>query len=173
MTVERDLPLSVIREIERQCSEEAYVVFMTIYHDDLHDPIPVVSDPENFVLDGLEYQGFEFKVTLLSDNDDAPQARLSIMNVDERIGQAVLESTSPVNLTIQVIPLSEFNMNTYPRTELDNPSLRAYRATHLRLTDVAGDLMQITGTIKSWDYSQESWPSIKATQSRFPGLYWS
>jgi hypothetical protein len=171
--IERNLPQSVIREIEKETSEEALIVFLTIYQANLFEPIRVVSDPENFVLDGKEYTGFEFNVNLLSDDDSPPQAKLTIANVDERIGQAILASTSPVNLSIEIIPLSEFNLNTYPRQEKDTPSLRVYRATHLRLTDVTGDLMAIQGTIRSWDYSQEPWPSIKATQSRFPALFWS
>lgn len=173
MTIQRNLPQSVVTEIEKQVSEEAYLVFLTFYHQDLHDPIRVVSDPESFVLEGAEYVGFEFDINLLSDGNSPPQAKLRIANVDERIGQAVLATSSPVNLTLEIIPLSEFDLNTYPRQSINPNPLRVYRASHLRLSDVTGDLIQITGTIKSWDYSQEPWPSLKATQNRFPGLFWS
>lgn len=173
MTIQRNVPQSVISEIEKQASEEALLVFLEIYHEDLMEPIRVVSDPENFVLDGVEYVGFDFRINILSDNDSAPQARLTIMNVDERIGQAVQRSTSPVNLNIQILPMSEFNIDVVPRTQLNTPAIRVYRAPHLRLSEVTGDLMQISGKITSWDYSQEPWPALKATESRFPGLFWS
>ena len=173
MITKRDLTQSIISEIEKQVSEEAFLTFLTIYHEDLHEPIRVVSDPENFILDGNEYVGFKFDINLLSDNDSPPKAKLSIANIDEQIGRAVLRSTSPVNLSMEVIPLSEFDMNTYPRTALNVDVIRAYRAPHLRLIDVTGDVMQVSGTIKSWDYSQEPWPALKATENRFPGLFWS
>lgn len=173
MTVQRNVPQSVISEIEKQASEEALLIFLSIYHEDLIEPIRVVSDVENFILDGDEYVGFDFKINLLSDSDSAPQARLTIMNVDEQIGRAVQRSTSPVNLSLQILPMSEFDTSVVPRTQLNTPAIRVYRAAHLRLTEVTGDLMQISGKISSWDYSQEPWPALKATESRFPGLFWS
>lgn len=173
MTVQRVLPQSVVSEIEKQFSEEAYIAFLTIYADSLYTPIRVVSDPEYFILDGNEYIGFDFNISLLADNDSSPKARLTLMNVNEDISKAVLESTSQINIDIEILPLSEFNLKNFPRTQINTPALRVYRAKHLRLADVEGDLMQISGNIQSWDYSQETWPALKATESRFPGLFWS
>lgn len=173
MTVERILPAGVLRELERQDSQEALLVFLSFYSDRLYEPIRVVSDVENFILDGEEYQAFDFDINLMSDNDGPPRAKLTILNVDERIGEAVLASTTPIRMDMQIVAMSEFNLKNTPRTELNNPSPRVYKAQHLRLAEVKGDLLKVTGTIVSWDYTQESWPAIKATQDRYPGLFWS
>jgi len=173
MTIQRNIPQAVLRELQREDSEEALLVFLTIYNVRLYEPIRVVSDPENFILDGKEYQGFEFNISLLSDDDSAPKANLSIQNTDERISRAILETTEPIYLDLQVIALSEFDMTQYPRTEKSNPSVRTYRAKYLRLTDVTGNSLSMTGTLRSWDYTQETWPALKATEDRFPALFWS
>jgi hypothetical protein len=171
--IERDIPLGVLRELQKPETEEALLVFLTISNTNLQESVRVVSDPENFVLDGKEFQGFSFSITLLSDNDSAPKASLTIQNVDERIGQTLLDTVDPIYLKLEVIPLSEFNMKEYPRTELDSPSVRVYTASYLRLTEITGNVLSISGTLRSWDYTQETWPGMTGTEDRLPGLYWS
>lgn len=168
----RLIPSQVRREIDRQESGEFYLVFLDLKHSKLAEKIRVVSDPENFILDGNEYIGFEFNINLLTDTEQMPTARLSVQNVDRRIGEAVLNSTDPVRIEIQVIAGSQFDLSVFPRVALDDPVERIYRAKSLYLVDVKGDALSLSGTIKSWDYTQETWPALRATQERFPGLYW-
>jgi hypothetical protein len=172
MSIERILPDGVGREVDRQESAEIYLVFLTVRHVNLPEPIRVVSDPHDFMLDGVRHQGFEFDVNLLSDTEDAPRAQLTIQNVDRRIAEAVLSMDSPARLDLDVIAGSQFNLTVSPRLPLTTPVPRVWRARHLYLTEVEGDPLQLTGTIRSWDYSQETWPALRATQNRFPGLYW-
>lgn len=161
------------RELDRQESAEFYLVFLTITHRSLTTPIRVVCDPENFVLDGQEFQGFDFEIKLLTDSESAPKAQLSVQNVDRKIGDAIHSISDPARLEFQIIPGSEFDLSVFPRVELSpNSSERLYRAKQLYLTEVEGDALNLTGTIRSWDYTQETWPGIRATQQRFPGLFW-
>lgn len=173
MTISRIIPQGVNRELDLQESREALIVFLTFHHDNLHEPLRIVSDPENFILDGNEYQAFNFDLNLPSDNDGPPRAKLTIVNIDERIGRAILASTAPIRLDIEVVALSEFNLSEFPRTEKEVPSARVYKASHLRLIEVTGNVVQVTGTIASWDYTQESWPAPRATEDNFPALFWS
>lgn len=171
----RTIPDVVRREVDRQESAETYPVFLRISHRDLAEDIRVVSDPENYVLNGLEYTGFEFDIKLLSDGEGMPKAQLSVQNVDRKIGQTVLKVVDPVRLEIQIVAGSQFDVSVFPRVPfavLDEDVPRMYRAKQLYLTEVEGDEMTLTGTIRSWDYTQETWPAIRATESRFPGLYW-
>lgn len=169
---QRLIPQGVRRELERQETAEFLLVFLTLYHVALAEPIRVVCDPENFILDGNEYQGFNFEISLLTDSESMPTARLTIQNVDRKIGDAVLKSVEPVRLDIEVIAGSEFDLTVVPRTELD-ATPRIYTAKYLRLTEVEGNALALTGTIRSWDYMQETWPALRATENRFPGLFWS
>lgn len=169
----RDIPAGVRREIDRQDSPEIHLVFLTLRHKMLPEPIRVVSDPADFMLDGNLYQGFEFEISLLSDAEEAPRAQLKVQNVDRRIGDAVFNATEPARLDIEVITGSQFDLSVTPRVPLGPSVARSYVAKQLYLTDVEGDVLQLSGTIRSWDYTQETWPALRATQNRFPGLYWS
>jgi hypothetical protein len=174
MTIQRFLPAAVQRELERQETQETLLVFLTIFHRSLFEPIRVVSDAVNYVLDGNTYIGFEFEINLLSDSEGMPRARLTVQNVDKKIGRAIIASVDPVRLNIEVIAASNFDLTAEPRTELDAGNTpRIYTAKYLRLADVEGDELQLTGTIRSWDYMQEQFPAVRATEDRFPALYWS
>lgn len=177
MTIERTVPAGVRREIERQESPEFYLVFLTIYHETLIEPIRVVNDARSFTIDDYEggqletYEAFRFKIQLLTDNENPPTARLTIQNVDLKIGRAIMKAKTPARLTIEVVAGSQFNLSVWPRQPLYNPTIRTYIAKHLYLTDVEANAIQITGTITSWDYTQELWPGIRGTQDRLPGLF--
>jgi hypothetical protein len=171
MTIERPIPAGTRRELDRQESPEFYLVFLTLRHKALADPIRIVSDPCDFVLGGHLFTGFHFEIEMLSDTEEMPVARLSVQNVDRLIGAAVLASVDPVRLDIEVIAGSEFDLTVTPRTEIGEAA-RLLSARHLYLTAVEGDALRLSGTIRSWDYTQETWPALRATQNRFPGLYW-
>lgn len=173
MANSRTIPATATSELFNESSGDAALVFVTFHSSELNDTIRVVNDPVNFILDGQEFIGFDFEINLLSDNEEAPRANLAVQNVDSRIGENVLKATNPVNLEIQVIMLSQFNEANFPRTELvPGQSQRVYRAKALRLVDVEGNIFTVSGSIRSWDYTQENWPGLRGTEDRFPGLYW-
>lgn len=171
MTFKRNIPATVRAQIEREENDNALLVFIDIKHPDLNEPIRVVGDPENFVLGGALYIGFDFRIELLSDNDTPPVARLSIQNVDRRIADTLLRTVNPPRIELQIVAASEFDVTVIPRTELGTAQ-RVYRAQHLYLTDVSGDKLQVSGTLRSFDYTQKTWPALRATKARYPRLYW-
>lgn len=158
------------REIERTESGEIALIFLAISHPELEEIIRVVSDPKDFVWGGETFQGFQFEIDLLTDNDRFPEARLTIQNVDQRIGEALRKVTAPARLRIDVLAGSQFDLTVSPRAEIGTAQPE-YTADALYLVDVEVDVMQITGRITSWNYSQELWPGIRATQDRCPGLF--
>lgn len=175
MTIERTIPDGVTREINRQDSPEFYLVFLTIQHRVLVDPIRVVSDTKSFVLKDAAstartYLPYKFGIQLLSDSENMPTAKLTIQNVDRRIGKAIQEATEPAKLMIEVVAGSEFDLTVDPRVEVSTAE-RIYVAENLTLFDVEANPLQLTGTLRSWDYTQEIWPGTRATQDRFPGLF--
>lgn len=168
----RSVPSSALTSLNRQEIDDYVAVFLTINHDILSQPVRVVSDPVDHVLDSNTYAGFQFDVTILSDNDRAPEARLRVQNVDQRINQALLAALDPPELTIEVISSDQFNTGVDPRTEVSSgASQRLYTAQHLQLVNVTGDSLFIEGTLITWNYSQELFPGLMATKARLPGLF--
>lgn len=171
MTVSRDIPVGVVQDIEAQETDEVVLVFLRISHRQLPEDLRIVSDGADYVMDGATWRGFEFDIRLLSDTDAPPRTELTVQNVDVRIGEAILAIDGPARLDLDVVAASQFNLNVEPRVALGPSVERIYTARHLALVDVRGDVLQLTGTIRSWDYTQEAWPSMRATQDAFPGLY--
>ena len=168
----RVISASLRKELESPESAEAVLVFITISHPDFDDSIRVVSDSASYVWKGDTYIGFPFDIVLLSDDDKPPTASLTVQNVDRRIGMAIENITTPPRLRIDVLGASWFDQTVNPRVALDMPEPDAdYTADMLFLNDVEVSAFEVKASIVSWNYVQEVWPGIRATQSRLPGLY--
>lgn len=230
--------------LERQETGEALIVFVTITHPELPSAIRVANDAVDYVWNGDTYIGFPFDISLISDGDQPPSARLTVQNVDRRIGEAVRDLTSPPRLRIDLLAASDFDETANPRVpknlaiygtplteaivgadyewfgtisggvkpytpSIQNPApgmqiemsdentyrvfgplteagtfeniiiqvtadqpapVAEYTAASLFLSNVRGDAF-LDGEIVGWNYLQEVWPGIRATQNRLPGLY--
>lgn len=170
MVTARSIPSGVQREIERAYSSDHVLIFLRLSSPQLDSTVDVVSDPKNHVYDGDTYVGFEFNITLLTDDDQPPTAQLQIQNVDRIIGETLRKVTEPIRAAITVIAGSEFNNSVDPRVELGTSAVM-YSATDLYLVDVEVTALTVTGSLRLWDYSQEQWPSLMSTEDRLPGLF--
>jgi len=159
------------REMDRPRRYDWPVAFLTISHAELDTPIRIVADPEDFQKDGYTFTGFPFSINLLTDTDKVPEARITLPNVDKKIGTLVRGITGPVNLHLELVALSEFDLTVFPRTPLSSPVTVEYSAPHLYLTDVEGDAGQISGLIIGYNLSREAVPGYRCTQELTPGLW--
>ena len=158
------------KEAEAQFSPEADLVFLTIDHGTLIEPIRVVWDTKDFVYGGNTFTGFPFEITILSDDEQPPKAQLAIQNIDPRIGDTLRTLTTPPRLTIQVLSSLDFNISVDPRTEIGTATV-IYSADRLFLINAKVDFLTVTADIVGWDYLQRVWPGVRATQTIFPGLF--
>lgn len=166
----RTLSASFRQAVESRYSDAVDLVFLTISHPTLAEAIRVVSDTVDYVYDGETWTGFPFDLQLLSDDDQPPQAKLEIQNVDTLIGRTVRALSLPPRLKIELLSSADFDLNADPRTALGTPSVE-YTADALFLVDVTMDAMTVSGTIRGWDFLQRVWPGRRATQDRYPGLF--
>lgn len=167
----RTIQASWRRELEKQQSAEAPLAFVAITHEQLETPLRFVSVAGvDHVWSGATYYGIGFDWQLLTDDDQPPRSALTLENVDRRAGRYVRDLLTPPRVRIDILLASDFDETTDPRTAIGTPS-SMYTANHLFLTDVSFDGLSLTGNLQSWDYRQTSWPAIRATQSRTPGLY--
>lgn len=156
--------------LEEPYNDDPPMVFITINHPTLLQPIRCVFDVVDYVLNGNSYVGFPFEIVLVSDSEDAPRGRLSVQNVDRIIGEAVKGLTSPPQVTIEIYPASDFDLTVSPRVALGTPQL-AYRAAFLYLRNISVDVLTASGDLTSWQYANLPWPGKFATQALLPGLF--
>lgn len=146
------------------------LIFLTISHPELVTPIRVVNDTRDYVRDGLTWIGVPFSISLMSDEDTPPVAQIQVQNVDQSIGDAVREMSSPARMKVELLSSSDFDITVVPRTPIGTPSIE-YVSDKLFLADVKMDALVVTGQLVGWDYMQRTWPGIRATQNRLPGLF--
>lgn len=167
---ERTLTTGFRREAEKETSAELLLIFLEVTHPALSEPIRVVNDPKDFIYRGFLYSKSSFELQLLTDNERPPVGRLAVPNVDQRMGNTLRTMTDPARLRMDVLSGSQFNLTVDPRTA-NSPAYAEYIADYLYLIDVECDAMMFNARIASWDYTQELWPGVRATQDRLPGLF--
>lgn len=155
--------------LEASQSSEVVLVFVTITHPTLDGPIYYNSDIRDYVLNGNTFIGAALSIALLSDDTNAPQAKISIPNVDRAIGQAVLGLTTSPRIKMEVYAASDWDTNS-PANPLGTPTVE-YSAPLLYLRNVQCDVLGFTADINSFDLTSEPWPSIRSTRDRLPALY--
>lgn len=155
--------------MEASNSSEVPVLFVTITHPDMLIPIYLNSDIRDYVLNGNTFIGAAIDISILSDDSNPPQAKVTIPNVDRRIGDAVLGiSTSPI-LQIELYAASDFTTDS-PAQPIGTPT-REYVAPYLQMSNVKCDALNYGADLKSFDLTPEPWPAIRTTRERLPGLY--
>lgn len=149
---------------------DALLVFLTITHPGLSDPIRVVSDVMDYLVDGQTFIGMPFDYALLTDDEAAPQAELRMQNVDRRIGMALRQIKDRAKVKLEIRSSAEFDLSQDPRTEVSSGAT-IYAFEQFDLMDITVNAVEITGRVMLRDYTQEGFPGIRATQSRCPGLF--
>lgn len=154
---------------ESSFADEVNLIFLRITHSSI-TTIRVVNDTKDFILSGNTYIGFPFDIEILSDDESPPTARLTIQNVDPRIGDSIRTLVTPPVLSIELYSSADWNLNTVPRSPIGTPT-KVYGAGPLFLINVSVDILAITGQLVGWDYQQRVWPAERATETNFPGLF--
>lgn len=166
----RNITASFRKEAEAQFSAEADLVFLTITHDDIAEPIRVVMDTKDYIYGGETFIGFPFDIQILSDDEQPPKAQLAIQNVDPRIGDTLIGLNSPPQIKIEILSTLDFDTTVDPRTEIGSATV-VYSADQLLLVNSKVDILTVSADIVGSDYLQRVWPGTRATQEKFPGLF--
>ena len=167
----RQITPEIREDLQTQLSPHALLGFLTITHNNLSEPVRVVSDPLDFVVGGLHFFGCPFEFQLLPDGDQAPTTQIRVQNVDRRIGEAIRTVTDRAQVMLEARSTADFDLSAVPRTELPGGSSVIYGFRYFDLMDVTVNPLEVTGTLMIRDYTQEPWPGKRATQTRTPGLF--
>jgi hypothetical protein len=165
----RNVIASFRHDAEANFSDDVNLIFLVIEHS-LIDTIFLVNDTVDYMLDSEQWIGFPFDIEILTDDETPPTARLSIQNVDPKIGDAIRGLITPPKVTILLYSSDDWDLSTNPREPLGSPTL-VYDSGGLFLINVSVDIMTVSGQLVGWDYQQRVWPSERATKDNFPGLF--
>lgn len=171
----RTLSVDFRNSLEARETDEIALVFVVITHRNLITPIRAVNDVVDYIYGGQRYYGCPFEIVMLSDDDNPPSAKIRVQNVDQIIGDALLEVPDSPTLSLTILSLSDFGAvatvaTRRTRTEIGTPTVEM-TATHLRLDRVTIDAMMVEADIKSYDVVNEPFPAVRATFDRLPGLF--
>lgn len=170
----RNVTLSIRKELEASFSPEADLLFLTITHALLAEPIRVVNDTKDFIYGGNTFIGFPFDIRIMSDDESPPKAEIAIQNVDSRIGETIRGLRTPARMKLQLLSSVDFDLSVTPRVELGGGSPGAtvvYSFDKAFLVNTKVNFLTVTGDISGWDYQQRVWPGKRAMQPLFPGLF--
>lgn len=177
MTVSRNLSPAFLEAMERQESDTFPLIFLRIRHASLQAEIRLVRNGSDVKLNAADtgdliYKAAEFDLNILSDTDKPPTAQLSCQNIDLEIGNALIDIYEPARIDIEIYSSALFDENTIPHQPLAPNPAYEFQALYLFLVDASIRNETVTGTLRGWDYTQETYPGIVATEDRFPGLFW-
>jgi hypothetical protein len=156
--------------LESESSPHAILAFLTIDHPGLAEPIRLVSDVMNYVVGGLTFVGIPFDMKALTDTETSPRTQIVVPNLDRRIGQAVRESAVRPKVRMDVRTSADFDLTVDPRVEIASTT-PIYAFRDFEIVSVDCDVAQLTADVELADYSTEPFPGLRATQDRFPGLF--
>lgn len=167
---QRIIPAAARQSMESTESEDVILAFALIEHPNLAEPLRVVCDSMDYLRDGQFWQGCLFGFTLPTDGDDTPSSRLTVPNVDARIGRALRQLTERADVTLEICSSLDFDLSVDPRVPA-GPVSPILPPTKWQLIDIQCDAAELSGRLMIRDFSQEPFPSIFATQDRLPALF--
>lgn len=138
---------------------EAFLILLTLDHDDLSVPIRVTSDAVTTTSRGNDFVPFPFDLVLPDDLDDrSPRARLVIDNVDRQIVQAVRNLISAPNALIEIVRAAA-------------PDTVEAQFVDFKLTRVSYDAHRVEGNLTIEDFTTEPFPAAVFSPGLFPALF--
>ncbi len=166
----RAIPLATLQALEAASSDEALIVFVTVTHETIDAPIRLVLDHADYLRNGALHRAAPFRLDLVNDDDRPPRSRFAFPAVNREALTRLAAVTAPARVDFEILAASAFDLSAAPRTERPGAA-PLYAAHHLFLTDVTVDAETCSGTLRGWDYRQEMWPNVLATEALTPGVW--
>ncbi|MFZ1682103.1 MAG: DUF1833 family protein [Rhizobiaceae bacterium] len=166
----RTIPLVTLEQLQAASTDEALIVFVTVSHEAIEAPIRLVLDHADYLRDGALYRAAPFRLDLVNDDERPPRARFSFPAVNREALTRLAAVSAPARVDCEILAAASFDLGVNPRQEKPG-AIPIYAARHLFLTDVSLDAAQCSGALRGWDYRQELWPNVLATQALTPGLW--
>ena len=137
---------------------ETGLMLVTVTGPEIPGAIRLVRNTENFTSRGQVFSASWFDVTLPSDNQDIPRARFEIPNINREVGLLLIEGTSGMTVTFEMVRPS-------------NADVPLYSARMLKLRTVKIDPVVVSGELSAALYDAEPYIPLRVSPRDFPGIY--
>ncbi|MAO65043.1 MAG: hypothetical protein CL666_08585 [Balneola sp.] len=155
----RNLSADAVQDMLAAQTGEVYLHIVKISHASLASDLLFVDNNEDIVRSDGTYKASAFRIQLPSEDDEVPQVRIQIDNVDQSIIAALRPLQNAPDLTISVIRASD------PDTVEVGPY-------EMVLKQFDYDKFTITGTIGyQEDFLNEQFPKDQFTPQNTPGIF--
>jgi len=151
---------SVTRQaLYAQETGEAFLILLTISHQNLAAPIRVTNDAVATISRGNTFVPYPFEMVLPDDQDNrSPRAKLAIDNIDRQIVSAVRSLPSAPGILIEVVRAAA-------------PDMVEAQFVDFKLTNVSYDAYKVEGDLTIEDFTAEPFPAASFSPSFFPGMF--
>lgn len=154
----RSLTAAAKNAIFASQSSSAFLILLTIDHDDLATPIRVTSDAVDTVSNGDTYSPFPFLISLPNETDDElARVKLTIDAIDRSIIETIRSLSSAPTVEMNVV-LSD---------DTDTVEAGPFNFT---LRNVEYDALAVTGDLQFEDILNQQWPADSFDPVNYPGL---
>lgn len=137
---------------------EDFHLLLTIYHNDLINPIRVISDTVAITSNSLVYEPFPFEFVVPQEDESVPRGKLRFQNITREIGQTILAIKNDLRCKVACILRSA-------------PNVEEFSYKYMYVTNCRGNAVQIEADIGSKNFSTIIYPNVRASQTNFPGLF--
>jgi hypothetical protein len=155
----RSLSSAAVRALTAQETGEAFLMLVTITHDDLAAPLYFANNTVDVTSRGHQFLGWPFEVALPDEREDAlPTVQLRIDNVDRRIMEGIRGLLTAPTVLLEIVLASA-------------PDIIEAGPFNFTLRGVEYDALVITGTLAPEDVLNEPAMQYSFTPDLFPGLF--
>lgn len=104
----RALSVTGYESLFEEETDEAWLILLTIDHEDFEEPIRVVANTENVVSNGNLFVAYPFELTLpTSSGETLATTKVRVSNVDRTIVQTIRSTESAPSALIQICLASD------------------------------------------------------------------
>lgn len=148
------------RVLTRRENSVPVIMLLTVTHPDLALPIRLATNTvgDDIVSNGNTFTGAPFEIEWPSDDEESPTAKLTAINVDRAIGEALESIVTPADCTLQVV------LATSPNT-IEREGVKF----QLRNAEWNGGI--VTADLGQAYFASEPWPKYRVTPAAFPSLF--
>lgn len=155
----RSLSSIARRAVNASETGEAFLLLLTISHDELPEPIRVVNNTEDIVSRGETYQGCPFEFELPGDDAERVESvQIAVDNVDRRIVDALRQISGAPKVDLEVILASE-------------PDVVEAGPFSMTFVSAEWDAIVVSAQLGYEDVLTEPFPGHAYVPADYPGLF--